>query len=906
MARRFWALIVFTVVLTLSANAGVVAPAALARAFSPAGGITVAFPEAPDLIVDSVTLSPENPCAGDKVTFRVTVRNDGVQDAGASRLDCYMDGALAYSVDLAPIDAGEAAVASFTWKAAAGTHTIETAADTAGWVVEEDEANNSFLLTFPVAAPDLVVEEITWLPETSSAGDKVTFGVTVKNRGGSIARYSNVELLIDGISRGTRGVPRLEAGANVTATFYWPAQAGTHEVEAVADVLGQVDEGDETNNTATVDYATLAADLIIREITWSPEEPEYGDNITMTVTVENAGEGRSYSSHVDCYIDGGYLDSGHVGPLAPGGTVEKTFAWITDLRAHDFTAVADADEEIVESDETNNSSTVTLPGFSVERPDLVVKGVSWSPSNPLATQGVTFTVNIKNQGDGAAAPSVVYFYMDSRICQADVAALDAGDNVTREFIWTARAGRHAFKAVVDALNHLAEESEANNEKEFALSPLAPSPPDLAVSGIVWSPESPLAGDAVTFTVSTENRGAGLAESSTLALYVDDALVGSFSLGSLGTAATATSTVSWEAQPGEHVVRAVADVTRLLEETDEVNNAVTANLSVAAPDLVIRDFAWVPEEPEPGNTVNLSITLENSGSYQAGSSYVGYFIDGLLRGSQYVGGLEAGASVEKRFSWIAPEGSYTFAAVADMQEEVTELDEGNNEKSATIAVADLVAADISWSPEGPEEGEAVTFSFTLGNQGSGAAGNVHAVCYIDGSRRECLTFDVLEAGEALAGGFSWQAVSGTHTVRVIADEADDIMERDETNNVATVTFTVTAAPVDVAVTSPPADDGLPEAEEALEPSVPVSTVVADAEASEPPASVAAGTTDSETADALADAAPAQDTRQGTSRIWWMMVGAAVAAVFIGGIVFLVVLAHKPRRRREPAASHQAAE
>ena len=531
----------------------------------------------PDLIIEKITWSPENPSVGDTVTFTVDIKNQGGGQAGSSSVAYYIDDAFLGDDPVSPIDTGATATVAFTWEAQAGSHTIKAVADSNQTITESDEINNAKTFAFSILAPDLIIETINWSPESPSVKDEVTFTVTVKNEGNIRARYSRVYFYIDGSSRGYQGVEALDAGAAVSKTFTWVTQAGSHTIKAVADGLGHVAESDESNNEKTVIYSTASPDLIINNITWSPANPSQSANVTFTVSIKNQGSGNSYSSSVAYYVDDAYMTSAYVSPLNSGATAAKTFTWTTQEGSHTFKAVADANQEIAENDEANNTKTVSLPTLA---PDIIVQGITWSPTSPLVAHQATFTVTVKNQGTSKAGESRVYFYIDgSYYGYHSAGELTADATVARTFIWAVLMGSHTIKAVADKEDYVAESNESNNEKTVSFPLSSPSPPDLIIQNIVWSPGNPSAGDNVTFTATIKNQGSGRASSSDVSYYIDDAYLTSAYVSPLDSDATATVAFIWEAQAGSHTIKAVADSDRSVGENNESNNEKTATISV---------------------------------------------------------------------------------------------------------------------------------------------------------------------------------------------------------------------------------------------------------------------------------------------------------------------------------------
>ncbi len=113
--------------------------------------------------------------------------------------------------------------------------------------------------------------------------------------------------------------------------------------------------------------------------------------------------------------------------------------------------------------------------------------------------------------------------------------------------------------------------------------------------------------------------------------------------------------------------------------------------------------------------------------------------------------------------------------------------------------DLVVTDISWDPASPAPGDAVTLSATIKNQGDAAtpAGVKHGVLFTfdDGAAGPGVWSDTHTASIApgawvtvIANGSfasaTWEAITGTHTVKAHVDDVNRIAESDENNNVMT--------------------------------------------------------------------------------------------------------------------------
>ena len=105
----------------------------------------------------------------------------------------------------------------------------------------------------------------------------------------------------------------------------------------------------------TVLFSALLPDLIIDDITSSPETPAIGDGVTFTVTISNQGTTASGQCYVAYYIDDNYLANDYVSSIGPGASTEHTFTWTAEVGIHTITAVADYKEQVSESNEFNNT-----------------------------------------------------------------------------------------------------------------------------------------------------------------------------------------------------------------------------------------------------------------------------------------------------------------------------------------------------------------------------------------------------------------------------------------------------------------------------------------------------------------------------------------------------------------------
>ncbi|MCD6052790.1 MAG: hypothetical protein K0Q55_4212, partial [Verrucomicrobia bacterium] len=136
----------------------------------------------------------------------------------------------------------------------------------------------------------------------------------------------------------------------------------------------------------------------------------------------------------------------------------------------------------------NSSQASATPVAPV--PDLIVTGISWSPTSPVNGEAVTFSATIQNTGTGATPGSVIHgvsFWVDgTQVSWSDTSTTSLAPGASRTLtvnggpggssIWTATTGTHAVRAYVDDVNRITESNETNNTLTNSIViPLLPSP-----------------------------------------------------------------------------------------------------------------------------------------------------------------------------------------------------------------------------------------------------------------------------------------------------------------------------------------------------------------------------------------------------------------------------------------------
>jgi subtilase family serine protease len=463
----------------------------------------------PDLIVSAVTVPP-TAAPGATVLVGDTTKNQGGGSASGSATGFYLSANASWEVsDLRlgwrPVTAlagGAASTAStavtIPVSIAPGRYYVIVKADADEVVAESTETNNVRAATVLVGA-DLVVAALT-APAAAAPGETITVSETTRNTGGADAPdsrtgfYLSMNTSVDAsdLPIGARDVPPLAGGASnaatVTLTIPAATPAGTYYIVAVADTIGEVAETSEANNQRASSVVRIGPDLIVSALT-APATAEAGAAVTVTESVKNQGGADSVATESAIYLSAnGSLDASdvelgrrHVPPLAPGASHSASLSLVLPASlapgSYYVMSLVDPGLLVAESTETNNLRTSSVVRVG---PDLTVSALT-GPAAIARGGTIVVTDTTRNQGGGAAGPSITRLYLsrDGTVDASDVllgargvGALAAGASSQSATSLTIPAGTapgtYYVVARADDEGVVTETSESNNVRATRL------------------------------------------------------------------------------------------------------------------------------------------------------------------------------------------------------------------------------------------------------------------------------------------------------------------------------------------------------------------------------------------------------------------------------------------------------
>ncbi|MBN1900301.1 hypothetical protein JW926_03130 [Candidatus Sumerlaeota bacterium] len=435
----------------------------------------------PDLIVESVTHAPLEPTNMDTITITATIKNDGLVPAGPSTAAIRVgDEVLPMTYPVPGLAPGETFQAQRQITLGEGLYLVESTADYFDDVDETNENNNNgydAIDVLPIPMPDLVVNSLIHDPANPTTDDTITITAIVENIGGMPAGASTLSLTVDGDPT-TFTIPALNPGDTfqVQRDVNFPAP-GDYDVMAVADAGDDVEEDDENNNTAEDTITVTPAprpDLVVDSLVHDPINPTTWDDITLTAIVKNIGNDVAGTSTLALKAGGETFPPTYPVPaLNPGETFQvQRVVNFPNPMGFQITATADVNDDVDESNETNN---VTIDNFFVtlpDVPDLVISSLDYAPLTALTSDSITITAVVENIGAEAATTFTLCILVGDELepeC-SEINGLDAGTTigVERVIIFN-EAGSYLVTATADSDDDILELDEENNVETLEIN-----------------------------------------------------------------------------------------------------------------------------------------------------------------------------------------------------------------------------------------------------------------------------------------------------------------------------------------------------------------------------------------------------------------------------------------------------
>lgn len=350
---------------------------------------------------------------------------------------------------------------------------------------------------------------------------------------------------------------------------------------------------------------------------------------------------------------------------------------------------------------------IEVYGTAGENPDLTITDMSWTPSSPSENDNITLHATVKNIGSAEAGATTVNFYLnDVNAGSSPVGPLAAGASATVSLQAGAlAAASYALSAKVDEYDDIIELNDRNNSYSHS-SPLVIGNVDSSdlVGTIQWAPTTPMAGNAVAFTVNLKNQGNKATASGSHAI-------------SVVLKNPAGSTIQTYNGSYHGALAAGASATVQIPGTwTAANGSYTLTTSVAP------DANEVPVKRE-NNVSHANLTVYSSRG--ASMPYTRYDTDDAIRGG--------GALLKS-----AP----TF-------DQALTASEASGQRYVALPSS---GSSLEWTVREGEGGAGITMRYTMPDSSDGMGLNGSLDVYVNGSKKKTVP---------LTSYYSWQYFSSDH-------------------------------------------------------------------------------------------------------------------------------------------------
>ncbi|UCD92910.1 MAG: hypothetical protein JSV43_03050 [Methanobacteriota archaeon] len=703
------------------------------------------------------------------------------------------------------------------------------------------------LTSYNRAAPTITVDEYL-TPEKVNPGGNVTVNGTAS------AAFGDVTIIIPATGDTWATTTDISGiySMNITAPTI-PDNTPTLTDIGSHGVLVEVVESVDTGYAART-ITIVEPDLWVSNLSLSP--PPAHNTLTNIYADVHCGPevGVSNEILVTFYVDSQVLGNRTVPYLEAGNTTNVSHPWLAVMGVHNITVTVDPLDAIGEYNEMNNSMTIqvnipgpdlTPTGITVENglyyfyPDGEPTGYVSDSINVFGGSYVNITTNVTNVGTSFTTEEFTVEIHETNgfkgpqmgpsiFTSMPLTPLNGGESHGPfRAMWNVPAiqGMHYLNITVDTYGNLTEMTEQNNTfvVQFSVGLLQP---DLYINtnDISFSSQ-PLLGASITIYADVHTGPtSSINDPFNVSFFVDGQPIGNYTVTPpLVAGEIANASHVWIPDVDFHTITVFADSLDDVNESEELNNTASRDVTVPRPDLspidiIVKDgFTYFYPDPESvgymsevimaysGQTIDLSLNVSNFGAsffntdfrvqFYETSGFAGPIVGPVIYDSGPLPSILAGQSsgaLSTQWSIPFPPGNYDVNMTVDTEDSVPEVDENNNTFIVQILAltpneADYVPITNLSSPIRIPIGSQIYLHSQVENIGMTAGSTISTIAFYDLTAPTTPIYqdsvNPLNPGEISSEfGFNWtQSSSGTYVIVIEVDYYLNITEDIETNN-----------------------------------------------------------------------------------------------------------------------------
>lgn len=585
--------------------------------------VTVAGAADLEITAADILFSADTVNAFEEFTITAVIKNLGNQAAVNVPVCFLANGEVLTTLNLSGVNAGGSNKAILKTSLPKGTYNITVSLDPERTLSNEHNLiNNAASRSLTVNAPatsaaDLAVEKLEIAPALPVQNSETILKASIVNQGGTdVATPFTVEFKDGDTVLHAFTVPSLAAGQRSELNLTVNLTAGDHTISVTADAGNAIAESSETNNTAVkqinVKSDATPADLTVASITMDKTTANVLDNVVFTAAVYNGGTTAAENFFIRILINGETLGEDYkVSSLPGGGTFNLQIPYqVTKEGTNTIQIIVDAQNNVAESDETNNTGSFEFPATTIARPDLTIPDEGGLILSGTPQPGVPFDVQVKVSNIGGEASSACKLLVtrgnpqtDScdRLAEAEIPAIAAGASTVVKVRLTFTENEDNIFFYADSDNVIVESSENNNLIRTSLTVAAL--PDLFINenSIALSHTDISKGSTVEIKILIANLGSADSTASKLTVYrgaleaADKQLLGILDVPEIKAGASHECSVLWNPAPGEQKISVIADPENTVNEANETNNTTVKDVVIDGAQPAIIKLFTVPAD-----------------------------------------------------------------------------------------------------------------------------------------------------------------------------------------------------------------------------------------------------------------------------------------------------------------------
>ncbi|MEC8875442.1 MAG: S8 family serine peptidase [Candidatus Thermoplasmatota archaeon] len=218
-----------------------------------------------------------------------------------------------------------------------------------------------------------------------------------------------------------------------------------------------------------------------------------------------------------------------------------------------------------------------------------------------------------------------------------------------------------------------------------------------------------------------------------------------------------------------------------------------NVDINQPDAFVSEMTTSPEEPVEGDTVVISVKIENNGTLDIDEAMIRLIVDEGEITNDELGSINADSHIIWTYDWEPEEGDYDVQAeVYDVSPAESNL--GNNILETTVSVTaegvDLAIIEVWTGDSDPIHNEHIAIYAKIKNQGTEKAEDFELRWYDDNDRFTTLNGEEIEIDEEVTISGEWIAKEGESELLA---RLDLIQPADQNSNNDAKAFTIDVGP-----------------------------------------------------------------------------------------------------------------